>query len=370
MTGADRGPTLGWVLLCAIALAIASASQAEAASCRQLRSELASLQKGGGVVQQRRYDSAITRQNNELAKARAQARQVGCGFSLFGGSIGQCAALNAAIERMNANLDKLQRKRTQMGNASPRRDRGRLTAALAANDCDGDQAAAKHVQAARNGPVEQDGDEAEETALDATFVPSPSGEFRTMCVRTCDGYFFPMSNAATASDFQRDQNRCNAGCPGTEMLVFYSRGQNGDPAAMTSSRTGRPYAALPAAFLYKKPGQPLPQGCGCNAAKNFQFVAGNPSSSQPDANAASSAPFLPIPVDKPDPADDPETLANRAGKLDAETIRQLVGKPPVPSPPTVLPPEEQRRVRVVGPAFLPAPEAAIDLQAPAQRQVR
>ncbi|TIM59449.1 MAG: DUF2865 domain-containing protein, partial [Mesorhizobium sp.] len=31
----------------------------------------------------------------------------------------------------------------------------------------------------------------------------PHGEFRTMCVRTCDGYFFPMSNAASLGDFER-----------------------------------------------------------------------------------------------------------------------------------------------------------------------
>ncbi|WP_395382963.1 DUF2865 domain-containing protein [Mesorhizobium sp. UC22_110] len=236
----NRRQALAWTLVCVIALVFCSLPRAEAASriCRQLRAELASLQKGGGAGQQRRYDGAIARQNNELAKARAQARDAGCGFSLFGGSVSQCAALNTAIDRMNANLDKLQRKRAQMGNASPRRDRSRLLAALETNDCDDKPTQQKQVQADEpDGEVESG---AKEAALGAALVPSPSGEFRTMCVRTCDGYFFPMSNAAAVSDFQRDQNRCNAGCPGTEMQVFYSRGMTGDPAAMTSSRTGRP----------------------------------------------------------------------------------------------------------------------------------
>lgn len=368
MTGANRRQALAWTLLCVIALVFCSQTSAEAAShvCRQLRAELASVQKGGGAGQQRRYDGAIARQNNELAKARAQARDAGCGFSLFGGSVSQCAALNTAIDRMNANLDKLQRKRAQMGNGSPRRDRSRLLAALESNDCDGKAVEQKRVQA-----DEPDGgqeSEPEEAALGAAVVPSPSGQFRTMCVRTCDGYFFPMSNAATVSDFQRDQNRCNAGCPGTEMQVFYSRGMTGDPAAMTSSRTGRPYSELPSAFLYKRPDQPLPQGCGCNAAQNFKIIAGNPPIAQPEANAGSGSRFLPTPTDKPDPADDPETLANAAGGFDTAIMKQMVKKPDV-SPVSVLPPE-QRRIRVVGPTFLPDPEAAIDLQAPALKQVR
>lgn len=373
MIGADQRPAQGralaWTLLCAFALVCCSLFQAEAASrtCRQLRAELASLQKGGGTGHQRRYDSAIARQNNELAKARAQARDAGCGFSLFGGSISQCAALNAAIDRMNANLDKLQRKRAQMGNGSPRRDRSRLLAALETNECDGKPTIEKPVRATDE-PNSETADRAEEAALGAAFVPSPSRQFRTMCVRTCDGYFFPMSNAATVGDFQRDQSRCEAGCPGTEMEVFYSRGLTGDPAAMTSSRTGRPYSDLPAAFLYKRPDQPLPQGCGCNAAQNFKIIAGNPPVARPEANASSGTPFLPTPTNKPDPAEDPETQANASGRLDIAAIRQLLKKPDA-SPASALPPE-QRKIRVVGPTFLPDPEAAIDLQAPAQKQVR
>jgi hypothetical protein len=64
-----------------------------------------------------------------------------------------------------------------------------------------------------------------------------------------------------------------------------------------------------------------------------------------------------MPAARPDPAADPETQANAEGGLDAATIRRLAAakreKP------------EDRKVRVVGPKFLPDPSAAIDLQAPA-----
>ncbi|WP_292306645.1 DUF2865 domain-containing protein, partial [Mesorhizobium sp.] len=86
---------------------------------------------------------------------------------------------------------------------------------------------------------------------DGMDLPRMNGEFRTVCVRTCDGYFFPMSNAASLGDFERDQKNCESSCPGTEMQVFYTRGMDDDAGNMTSSATGRPYSELPTAYLYK-----------------------------------------------------------------------------------------------------------------------
>lgn len=198
--------------------------------------------------------------------------------------------------------------------------------------------------------------------------PGVGGEFRTTCVRTCDGYFFPMSNAASVGDFERDQKNCRSSCPGTEIQVFYSRGMGDDSADMTSSVTGRPYSELPTAYLYKQPNLSRPPACGCNAAQNFQIIGGNPPSQQQSRPQTEGAPFILVPASKPDPGADPETLANAAGGLDRDAIKRLAVKP-VTSPVSTLPPE-QRKVRVVGPTFLPDPSAAIDLQAPVPKSVR
>ncbi|TIM22383.1 MAG: DUF2865 domain-containing protein, partial [Mesorhizobium sp.] len=109
------------------------------------------------------------------------------------------------------------------------------------------------------------------------------------------------------------------------------------------SVTGRPYSELPTAYLYKQPARP--PACGCNAARNFEIIAGNPPGPE-----------------QPDPAD-PESLANGEGRLD----REAIGRPAAKPSPTTLPPPEQRKVRVVGPTFLPDPAAATDLQAPVPR---
>ncbi|MEI9421763.1 DUF2865 domain-containing protein [Mesorhizobium sp. Cs1299R1N1] len=387
-------------VLLGLLLSGAAVGEPQAASriCRQLEADLAAASRGGGggPALVRKYDAAIERQREQISKARGQASSAGCGFSLFSRNINQCAGLNATIERMNANLDSLQAKRAQLaGGGGSRRDRGRILAALDANDCRDDAVAPRRAppqEANREDgananlfdqlfgggnrqidTLDQPDDSGEERDVSRVLnqpgipdVASSGGEFHTSCVRTCDGYFFPMSNAASAGDFERDQKNCESACPGTEMQVFYSRGMDDDSASMTSSVTGRPYGELPTAYLYKQPNMSRPPACGCNAAQNFQIIGGNPPSqqqSQPEPDAAPT-----IPASKPDPGADPETLANRDGGLDREAIKRLSAKP-VASPVSALPPE-QRKVRVVGPSFLPDPSAAIDLQAPAPKAVQ
>ncbi|TIN36929.1 MAG: DUF2865 domain-containing protein, partial [Mesorhizobium sp.] len=274
-------------LLAALAASAVAVTEPQAASrtCRQLEAELAATRGGGdgpGLI--RKYDDAIARQREQLAKARNRAGDANCGFALFSRNAGQCAAINASIERMNANLDILQAKRERLAGGGTRRDRSRILAALDANGCRADEVEPRRAptqEAARNNGggnlFEQlfgRGDEGIDTlhtpeALppdhpsarnirrvinqsDGMNLPRMNGEFRTVCVRTCDGYFFPMSNAASYGDFERDQKNCKSSCPGTEMQVFYTRGMDDDAGNMTSSATGRPYSELPTAYLYKQ----------------------------------------------------------------------------------------------------------------------
>jgi hypothetical protein len=371
--------------------------QAASRVCRRLESDLATGSNAGGKPGLlRKYDNAIDRQREQIAKARSRASDANCGFSLFSRNVDQCASINASIERMTANLNALQGKRAQLADGGSRRDRRRILAALVANGCRDNTVAPRQAplqEAARNSgngnlfeqlfgggtrqlempappySLDQPNDPGEERNFhrlviqpDNTNSPRLGGEFHTMCVRTCDGYFFPMSNAASLGDFERDQKNCESSCPGTEMQVFYSRGMDTDSSAMTSSVTGRPYSELPTAYLYKQSDMSHPPACGCNAVRNFKIIAGNPPNPQQSQPETQAAHFLPVPVAKPDPGADPETTANAAGGLDRATIRRITAEPA--TPPVAATPPDQRKVRVVGPAFLPDPEAAIDLQAP------
>jgi hypothetical protein len=393
--------------LIAATLAVAAlSSDAMAASsriCRQLEAELASGGGGRSAAQARKQDVSIARQREQLQLAKRQARSTGCGFRLFGGSSSSCGAINLKIGRMERNLDALQRRRSSTASADPSRSRSQIMAALQANGCRDETVAERRLPRGLEGtrnlldqifgggirqrdPTDDLGDpsfrrdedryvRSSPETTDGGWVnddghirfSAPPGSYRTLCVRTCDGYYFPMSSASSPSDFDRDQQNCQSSCPGSEVQIYYHRsGQESED--MVSGLSGQPYAELPSAYLYKQTGTPSPAGCTCsvpghNEAKNFSIVAGNPPATEP----VQSEPVTPYPSSRPDPAADPETQANLDGGLDAEALRRMAVTPKVNKS---TPSGEEKRIRVVGPVFLPDPEAATNLQVPDQTPVR
>lgn len=77
------------------------------------------------------------------------------------------------------------------------------------------------------------------------------------CVRTCDGFSFPVPVA----DGESRAALCSKFCPAGDTRVFY--GSSIDDAATSS---GRPYTDLPNAFRYRKE---VVAGCTCNGKDAF-----------------------------------------------------------------------------------------------------
>ncbi len=361
-------------------------TQAASRMCRQLEAELASAGRGGGSSLAKKYDRSVITQQQQLSTLRSRARRAGCGFGFL--SPDSCDAMNAQIDRMESNLSVLERKRAQLGSqARPARKRSTILAALSANGCRDNAVAERKRQADEE--VDRDlfarlfgggigsGERLDDPDGPATItrilnpngeisVLGPAGDFATMCVRTCDGYFFPISPNSSSADFDRDLRNCEATCPGTEVQLYYRAAGGEESDTMLSAATGEPYASLSTAYVYKDITKPRPQQCGCSAAaaagqSNFSVVAGE--TAEPESNE----PRIPMPASRPDPASDPETLANAEGKLDLATVKRILMPKPVAAP--MLPPGE-RKIRVVGPVFLPDPEGAIDLKAPGQKKVQ
>jgi hypothetical protein len=77
-----------------------------------------------------------------------------------------------------------------------------------------------------------------------------TGSFRTVCVRLCDGYYWPLSHGVSRGSFYRDAAACRSGC-GEEARLFYMPSATSDIDDAVD-QTGRPYARLPTAYLYRK----------------------------------------------------------------------------------------------------------------------
>jgi hypothetical protein len=76
-----------------------------------------------------------------------------------------------------------------------------------------------------------------------------SGTYRTVCVRLCDGYYFPLNFAVTRDRLQRDSGICASRC-GAQGRLFVHRNPGGSVEDM-EDLSGRPYRQLRTAFLYR-----------------------------------------------------------------------------------------------------------------------
>lgn len=212
-----------------------------------------------------------------------------------------------------------------------------------------DQTLQNGVVIHRSTPVDNSDPAGTAAPDDAAQIPAiPAGTYSTLCVRTCDGFYFPISYATTPENFPEDERICEARCPGAEAHLYYHR-VRGQEAEDMVSLTGVPYKSLPTAFLYRRTDRPQPRNCGCGAA-NYSAIGETP----PDESHPSPG--------KPTPSAQPDIMT--------------FGEPPHPekpiaaasAPKPVTPSADaNRNVRVVGPKFFPDPSTAIDLQAPARK---
>jgi Protein of unknown function (DUF2865) len=396
-------------LSCAAVFALTTeTAMARPAVCSSLERQLANAGSGGGG-NFARYARAAAAQGEQIQVARSQARRAGCGggfFSIFGIDDAQprgCSRIMNTINRMEANRAALLRKRDSLsGGGGSRRA---ILASLSANGCNG--AKIINVKANRDlpAPIENDrevrtslfdrvinedpvrktrreepkekkiiqrvkaDDSREDSQRDGNSVYVPGGTVRTLCVRTCDGFYFPVSFSTTKDRFSKDAATCQALCPGAEAKLYYHSIPDEEPEQMVDLN-GATYMSTPTAFQYRVNGARSTPGCSCQAAQE------EPQSKPLDAEDAAPVidkkdkrfkQWIALPQERPDRLIDPETMANLRGGLTAATLGGLLGTPDGTAATASL---EPGRVRVVGPEYLPSRTGATALRAPAQTNVQ
>ncbi len=374
------------VIAVAAAVVVASPQVVAAQSdCRNLEAQLASVSNGGDRTKLRRYERAIISQKQQLERAKNRQQNNGCG-SFLASIKPQCGDIRATVAKMERNLLQLQRTKNEIAGGSAKREKARILTAIKKNGCrdatarNEDDNRSKGLFSRLFGSRESerkntiDVEEATTSRNSSSGRSAKPGNYRTLCVRTCDGYFFPIAYSSSPKLFDRDSKACQAMCPGTEVELFYHRVPDEETDAMISSVNGEPYTELPMAFRYRDPAYERTKACKCNAPKEFSIIAGDLPEQTEDDEAVEQATILPEPEARPDPAEDPETRANREGGLTASSIAELLAPQiaVVEEEPAMrtLDDDNERRIRVVGPAFLPDPEAAIDLRAPGRTELQ
>ncbi|TCD11793.1 DUF2865 domain-containing protein [Oricola cellulosilytica] len=285
--------------------------------------------------------------------------------------------MNRTIQDMRANLNKLERTRDRSAPVrDPRRIR-EIKARIRASGCDSRQQVTRQRSLAvppaskrRDKVIVREGTrrvKPREKVSNAAGVrskiiaPPPADSFRTMCVRLCDGYYFPMSFSTGPEYFERDKQACSAMCPAAETKLYYHRVPGEESEAMISLE-GEAYTALPNAFLYRKRAQDkTDSSCTCGTPVT---LANLPT----EEKAPLELSAIPTPAERPDAFADPESQMDLQTGLSKGAVRELTGA--VTHGKVRSSSEGNREVRVVGPQFLPDPEGAIDLRSPDRRNGR
>jgi hypothetical protein len=203
--------------------AAAPAPQWPSPECRRYRAELASVQTSG---------SATRALQDEISRLQTYFRSLNCEggrFLFFDTRPPQCGAVEQRIRALNATYggavmdDNGARKRELQG--------------LVARTCPSHDAT---------------------TAASSTGEAYARGGNQVICVRTCDGGFFPMRNLPDGRSGADEM--CQALCPGTE-AVAYSM-PSGDEALRQAAtiKGSRAYTSLANAFKFRKTFVP---NCSC-----------------------------------------------------------------------------------------------------------
>ncbi len=94
----------------------------------------------------------------------------------------------------------------------------------------------------------------------AKWSTAGGGRYKTMCVRLCDGFYFPISNSAPRRAFYRDAEMCQSQCDSETRLFFMPK--DGGSIEEARDQSGLNYKELPNAFVYR---DTLDQSCTCRA---------------------------------------------------------------------------------------------------------
>ena len=238
------------------------------ADCARLQQAIASRHGSSGA------EAAVERQRAELARTEGSARSLGCGNRkiLFFGSDPppQCGELNGQIARMQANLadlearagggagDLIARYNAECGNAPPRPTNflEALFGGVARLATPQQPQMDARFEPLDHGPPDRTTESGQ--PADRSGVVAHAGSY-AVCVRTCDGSFFPVSYSGAGSRTDSLEEVCRALCPNADVALYsFPFGGTIDGAEFGVGRALRQFAERRKIRAKLRPGLLLP----------------------------------------------------------------------------------------------------------------
>jgi hypothetical protein len=260
-----------------------TAQGARSGICLQLEQRLAQEANRGAQTRELlpKLEQDIRLADRQFQMGQAQLERTGCyEYFLFSKTLRrtrQCVDLNSQVEAASRRLQELEAQRQQLVSSGGRSYQEDIIRELARNNC----GATYQQQARQYNPfssIWQDEDSG--GTWGGQFGNLPFATYRTVCVRLCDGYYFPVSFSTLPNHFDRDAEVCESKCAAPAEL-FYHQNPGGSMEQAVSHKTRQPYTSLKSAFRYRKE---FVQGCSC---KQAEYV---PQGEQQDRRAEAAQP--------------------------------------------------------------------------------
>lgn len=202
----------------------------------------------------------------------------------------KCLTLVRQSEELKRQLTDLETQRQQLSASTGRSYQDEIVRELANNNCGAgySQQAARRDDSNPFSSLWQEESPGTGGGYGNSYSSLPYATYRTVCVRLCDGYYFPISFSTLPNHFERDAEACSSKCAAPAEL-FYYQNPGGAVEQMVGAQTNIPYAQMKTAFRYRKE---YVNGCSC---KPTEYMAGGVTGQQgsgvpPPAETASPGP--------------------------------------------------------------------------------
>lgn len=263
--------------------------QRQSSICLELEQRLVQESKSGGTRQRLPQLEAEIRELRR--KVQASERNLESGdcyeYFIFSKSLrrnSRCMGLANEGEAARRQLAQLEGERQDIVSRSNRSYQDEIIRELARNGC-GDSYAQESRRRDRQAfsPFWQDEESSGGSGYANSYNALPFATYRTLCVRLCDGYYFPVSFSTLPNHFQRDAEICQSRCASPAAL-YYHQNPGAGVEQMVAFGTNEPYTKLKVAFRYRKE---YINGCSC---KESEYIPQTPMPGSPDQQIDGAAP--------------------------------------------------------------------------------
>ena len=251
----------GMAMAALVGVFVAGEALAQSADCARLQAAIAAAPRGGGTSQ-----AAAEKARVDLSRASAYAHSIGCDnqkFLFFGSEPPpQCGEVKAQIARMQASVAELQSRA-----GGPRGD---LIARYNAECVNAPRPPSNIFEALFGGgarqaavspdmlPPDQQQQMIEQSIENQKKGANVSAGSYAVCVRTCDGSFFPVSYSGAGSRSDSLEEVCRSLCPSADVQLYSF--PFGGTINQAVSPGGERYVDMPNALKFQ---QSFDSTCSC-----------------------------------------------------------------------------------------------------------